>query len=123
MKEVSIIQANRSRGILHSPTRAVTSSIPGTSSLTMARDMVVVAAVVDTVTVVSSSSSSNNNSSTTKVVVVANTLEENTTKAGKDKVPIVEEEKEVVAVVADAVGSVNNLSDRTTRSCQRAPST
>ena len=122
MKEVSIIQANRSRGILHSPTRAVTSSIPGTSSLTMARDMVVVAAVVDTVTVVSSSSSSNNNSSTTKVVV-ANTLEGNTTKAGKDKVPIVEEEKEVVAVVADAVGSVNNLSDRTTRSCQRAPST
>ena len=122
MKEVSIIQANRSRGILHSPTRAVTSSIPGTSSLTMARDMVVVAAVVDTVTVVSSSSSSNNNSSTTKVVV-ANTLEGNTTKAGKDKVPIVEEEKEVVAAVAVAVGSVNNLSDQTTRLCQRAPST
>lgn len=120
MKVVSIIQANRSHGILHSPTRAVTSSIPGTSSLTMARDMVVAAAV--TVMVVGSSSSSNNNSSTTKVVV-ANTLEGNTTKAGKDKVPIVEEEKEVVAVVADAVGSVNNLSDRTTRSCQRAPST
>ena len=121
MKVVSIIQANRSRGILHSPTRAVTSSIPGTSSLTMARDMVVAAAVVGTV-MVANSSSSNNNSSTTKVVV-ANTLEGNTTKAGKDKVPIVEEEKEVVAVVADAVGSVNNLSDRTTRSCQRAPST
>ena len=122
MKVVSIIQANRSRGILHSPTRAVTSSIPGTSSLTMARDMVVAAAVVGTVMVASSSSSSNNNSSTTKVVV-ANTLEGNTTKAGKDKVPIVEEEKEVVAVVADAVDSVSNLSDQTTRSCQRAPST
>ena len=122
MKVVSIIQANRSRGILHSPTRAVTSSIPGTSSLTMARDMVVAAAVVGTVMVANSSSSSNNNSSTTKVVV-ANTLEGNTTKAGKDKVPIVEEEKVVVAVVADAVDSVNNLSDQTTRSCQRAPST
>ena len=121
MKVVSIIQANRSRGILHSPTRAVTSSIPGTSSLTMARDMVVAAAVVGTV-MVANSSSSNNNSSTTKVVV-ANTLEGNTTKAGKDKVPIVEEEKVVVAVVADAVDSVNNLSDQTTRSCQRAPST
>ena len=122
MKEVSIIQANRSRGIPHSPTQAVTSSIPGTSSLTMARDMVVAAAVVGTVMVASSSSNSNNNSSTTKVVV-ANTLEENTTKAGKDKVPIVEEEKEVVAAVADAAGSVNNLSDQTTRLCQRAPST
>ena len=122
MKVVSIIQANRSRGTLHSPTLAVTNSIPGTSSLTMARDMVVAAAVVGTVMVANSSSNSNNNSSTTKVVV-ANTLEGNTTKAGKDKVPIVEEEKEVVAVVADAVGSVNNLSDRTTRSCQRAPST
>ena len=120
MKVVSIIQANRSHGILHSPTRAVTSSIPGTSSLTMARDMVV--AVVGTVMVVSSSSNSNNNSSTTKVVA-ANTLEGNTTKAGKDKVPIVEDEKEVVAVVVDAVDSVNSLSDQTTRSCQRAPST
>ena len=122
MKVVSIIQANRSHGILHSPTRAVTSSIPGTSSLTMARDMVVAAAVVGTVMVANSSSSSNNNSSTTKVVV-ANTLEGNTTKAGKDKVPIVEDEKEVVAVVVDAVDSVNSLSDQTTRSCQRAPST
>ena len=121
MKVVSIIQANRSRGTLHSPTLAVTNSIPGTSSLTMARDMVV-AAVVGTVMVVSSSSNSNNNSSTTKVVA-ANTLEGNTTKAGKDKVPIVEDEKEVVAVVVDAVDSVNSLSDQTTRSCQRAPST
>ena len=120
MKVVSIIQAHRSRGTPNSPTRAVTSSIPGTSSLTMARDMVVAAAV--TVMVVGSSSNSNNNSSTTKVVV-ANTLEGNTTKADKDKVPIVEEEKEVVAAVADAVDSVNNLSDQTTRLCQRTPST
>lgn len=121
MKVVSIIQANRSRGTLHSPTRAVTSSIPGTSSLTMARDMVVAAAVT---VMVGSSSSSNNNSSTTKVVV-ANTLEGNTTKAGKDKVPIVEDEMmvAVVAVVVDEVDSIHNLSDQTTRSCQRAPST
>lgn len=123
MKVVSIIQANRSRGTLHSPTRAVTSSIPGTSSLTMARDMVVAAAVVVTVTVVSSSSSSNNNSSTIKVVVVANTLEGNTTKGTKDKVPIVEDETEVVAVVTSAEDSLQRLSDQTTHSCRRAPST
>ena len=120
MKVVSIIQANRNRGTPNSPTRAVTSSIPGTSSLTMARDMVVAAAV--TVMVVGSSSSSNNNSSTTKAVV-ANTLEGNTTKADKDKVPIVEDEMKEVAVVVDAVDSIHSLSDQTTRSYQRAPST
>ena len=116
MKVVSIIQAHRSRGTPNSPTRAVTSSIPGTSSLTMARDMVVA------VMVVGSSSNSNNNSSTTKVVV-ANTLEGNTTKADKDKVPIVEDEMKVAAAVVDAVDSIQRLSDQTTRSCQRAPST
>jgi hypothetical protein len=81
--------------------------------------MVVAAAVT---VMVGSISSSNNNSSTTKVVV-ANTLEGNTTKAGKDKVPIVEDEMKVVAVVVDAEDSKINLSDQTTRSCQRAPST
>ena len=82
----------------------------------MARDMVVA------VMVVGSSSNSNNNSSTTKVVV-ANTLEGNTTKADKDKVPIVEDEMKVAVAVVDAVDSIQRLSDQTTRSCQRAPST
>ena len=115
MKVVSIIQDSRSRGIQTSPTWAVTSSIPGTSSLTMAKGWVLVAVAM------ASSSSSNNNSIT---VVVANTLEEDTIIIKVRALQIAEDVMVAgVVAVAVAVDSVNSLTDLTTRLSRRAPST
>ena len=116
MKVVSIILDSRSRGIQTSPIWAVTSSIPGTSSLTMARGWILVA-------VATASSSSNNNNSIT-VAVVANTLEEDTIIIKVRALQIAEDVMVVgVVAVAVAVDSVNSLTDLTTRSFLRAPST
>ena len=116
MKVASIILDSRSRGIQTSPIWAVTSSIPGTSSLTMARGWILVA-------VATANSSSNNNNSIT-VAVVANTLEEDTIIIKVRALQIAEDVMVVgVVAVAVAVDSVNSLTDLTTRSFLRAPST
>ena len=115
MKVDSIILDSRSRGIQTSPIWAVTSSIPGTSSLTMAKGWVLVAVAM------ASSSSSNNNSIT---VVVANTLEEDTIIIKVRALQIAEDVMVAgVVAVAVAVDSVNSLTDLTTRSFLRVPST
>ena len=114
MKVVSIILDSRSRGIQTSPTWAVTSSIPGTSSLTMAKGWVLVAVAM------ASSSSSNNNSIT---VVVANTLEEDTIIIKVRAQIAVDVMVAGVVAVAVAVDSVNSLTDLTTHSSRRVPST
>ena len=116
MKVVSIILDSRSRGIQTSPIWAVTSSIPGTSSLTMAKGWILVA--------VATASSSSNNNNSIMVAVVANTLEEDTIIIKVKALQIAEDVMVVGAVaVAVAVDSVNSLTDLTTRSFLRAPST
>ena len=116
MKVVSIILDSRSRGIQTSPIWAVTSSIPGTSSLTMARGWILVA--------VATASSSSNNNNSIMVAVVANTLEEDTIIIKVRALQIAEDVMVVgVVAVAVAVDSVNSLTDLTTRSFLRAPST
>ena len=116
MKVVSIILDSRSRGIQTSPIWAVTSSIPGTSSLTMARGWILVA--------VATASSSSNNNNSIMVAVVANTLEEDTIIIKVKALQIAEDVMVVgVVAVAVAVDSVNSLTDLTTRSFLRAPST
>ena len=116
MKVASILLDSHNHGIQTSLTWAVTSSIPGTSSLTMARGWVLVAVAM-------ASTSSNNNNSIT-VAVVANTLEEDTIIIKVRALQIAEDVMVAgVVAVAVAVDSVNSLTDLTTRSSQRAPST